>query len=100
SWFPHLQLSPAAVACCTAPPRDHAVLHPSQFKVNQTWIAFKMNDVPIRTLQDGDLDIITLMDAGSCFILGSVLVPATRGEASTSEAVELLKQAQAHKGRL
>ena len=50
------------------------MLHPNQFQVNDTWIAFKLNEAPIATDRDGDFDLIALMDAASCFILSSVTV--------------------------
>jgi hypothetical protein len=73
------------------------MLHPSQFQVNEAWIAFKLNDAPIRTEQDGDFDFIALMDAASCFILGSASVPVTRGELTAKGARHLLKEGQSHK---
>jgi hypothetical protein len=45
------------------------MLHPSQFKINEAWIAFRLNGAPIRTERDGDFNCIALMDAASCFIL-------------------------------
>jgi hypothetical protein len=73
------------------------VLHPNQFHVNEAWIAFKLNDVPMPTRSDGDFDFIALMDAASCFILSSALVPASAAEPSKMEAKRLLKEGQAHK---
>ncbi len=72
------------------------MLHPSQFEINATWIAFKLNDAPIETAADGDFELIAIMDAASCFILSSGLVPA--GQAM--EVKRLLKQASAHKKKL
>jgi len=74
-----------------------AVLHPNQFQVNEAWIAFKLNDEPIHTEQDGDFDFIALMDAASCFILSSASIPVTMAEPSRIELKRLLKQGQAHK---
>ncbi len=76
------------------------MLHPSQFKINATWIAFKLNDAPIETGADGDFNLIALMDAASCFILSSGLVPARQAGPSTMEVKRLLKQASAHKKNL
>jgi len=75
------------------------MLHPSQFQVNEAWIAFKLNDAPIHTEQDGDFDFIALMDAASCFILGSAPVPVTRGELTAKNARHLLREGQSHKQR-
>jgi hypothetical protein len=76
------------------------MLHPKQFAVNEAWIAFRLNSSPIRTQKDGDFDCIALMDAASCFILGSELFPAgTVGpsEASQLPTGRLLMQAKRHK---
>jgi hypothetical protein len=76
---------------------DPFVLHPNQFHVNEAWIAFKLNDAPMTTRSDGDFNFIALMDAASCFILSSALVPASAAEPSKMEAKRLLKEGQAHK---
>ncbi|MDY6945040.1 MAG: hypothetical protein SXG53_04925 [Pseudomonadota bacterium] len=73
------------------------MLHPNQFQVNEAWIAFKLNDEPIHTERDGDFDFLALMDAASCFILGSIPVPAKSIEPARLDSRQLLKQAQAHK---
>ncbi len=76
------------------------MLHPNQFQVNEAWIAFKLNDAPIRTESDGDFNCVALMDAASCFILTSAFVPANEIEASMTEARQLLKKGRAHKQEL
>ena len=76
------------------------MLDPNQFHVNEAWIAFKLNDAPISTGADGDFNIIALMDAASCFILSSTLVPASKAEPSKLDVKRLLKEGQAHKQQL
>ena len=73
------------------------MLHPNEFQVDEAWIAFKLNDQPIHTEQDGDFDFLALMDAASCFILGFVTIPATRDEPTTLDSKRLLQQGHAHK---
>jgi hypothetical protein len=68
------------------------VLHPNQFQVNEAWIAFQLNDEPIHTEQDGSFNCVALMDAASCLILGSELVPLDESEPSQSNARRLLKE--------
>ena len=75
------------------------MLHPNQFEVNEAWIAFRLNNVPIRTEQDGDLNCLALMDAASCFILGIALVPATAAEPTRPQVLQLMESAQRHKGQ-
>lgn len=61
------------------------MLHPNQFQVNEAWIAFQLNDLPIETMQDGSFNCIALMDAASCFIVGDVFM-ATTAAATRAEA--------------
>jgi len=76
------------------------MLHPKQFEVNETWIAFRLNDAPIRTERDGDFNCIALMDAASCFILSSEFIPATATEPTQAAFRRLLKDAKRHKQQL
>ena len=76
------------------------MLHPKQFEVNETWIAFRLNSAPIRTELDGDFNCIALMDAASCFILSSEFIPATAAEPTRAEFRRLLKHAKRHKQQL
>jgi hypothetical protein len=73
------------------------VFHPNQFQVNKTWIIFKLNDAPVVTDSDGDFNVFALMDAASCFILGTGFVPADSEEFSQIEAKQLLKNGHSHK---
>lgn len=73
---------------------------PNQFQVNEAWIAFKLNDAPISTQEDGDFNVVALMDAASCFILGSEFVSVDSTEPSQMESRRLLKSGQTHKDQL
>ena len=75
------------------------MLHPSQFQVNEAWIAFQLNDAPIRTEREGSFNSVALMDAASCFIFGMILVPVDDSDPSKSELRRLLKMGWAHKRR-
>jgi hypothetical protein len=76
------------------------MLHPQQFEVNEAWIAFRINGAPIRTELDGDFNCIALMDAASCFILGSEFISVTADEPSELEFRRLLKAGRSHKQQL
>ena len=80
--------------------RTTVVLHPKQFEVNEAWVAFKLNDAPLRTDADGDLNCIALMDAASCCILGNMFVPVQDAEPSKMAVLRLLTESQAHKQQL
>jgi len=75
------------------------VLHPNQFQVNEAWIAFQLNDIPIETIQDGSFNCIALMDAASCFILGNMFIATTAPAPSPAEFHGLLKKGWEHKRR-
>jgi hypothetical protein len=76
------------------------MLHPKQFEVNEAWILFRVNNEPIRTERDGDFNCIALMDAASCFLLGSELIPVTAGEPTRAQFQRLLSNARRHKQQL
>ena len=76
------------------------MLHPQHFEVNEAWIAFRLNGAPIRTECDGDFNCIALMDAASCFILASELIPVASAEPTGVQLWRLLKKAQSHKQQL
>jgi hypothetical protein len=62
------------------------MLHPNQSQVNEAWIAFKLNDAPIRTESDRDVNCVALVDAASCFIvLSTTFVSANEIELSKVE---------------
>jgi len=71
------------------------VLHPSQFQVNEAWIAFRLNDALIHTELDGDFNCLALMDAASCYILGNALVSANEAHPTQMEVRRLLKSGRA-----
>jgi len=76
------------------------MLHPKQFKVNEAWLVFRLNELPIRTELEGDFNCIALMDAASCFILGDAFAPTGEAEPSKMAVRRLLKEAKAHKQQL
>jgi hypothetical protein len=76
------------------------MLHPKQFEVNEAWIAFRLNREPVRTERDGDFNCIALMDAASCFLFGSELVPVTAKEPTQVQVRRLLRKAKRHKKQL
>jgi hypothetical protein len=73
------------------------VFNPSQFQINEAWIAFKLNDAPVVTEVDGDFNVFALMDAASCMILGTEFVRAGSSEPSQLESKRLLKGGHSHK---
>ena len=76
------------------------MLHPNQFKVNDAWIAFRLNDAAIETERDGDFDCIALMDAASCCILGMEMYSARATGPSAQESRCLLQTGHGREGEL
>ncbi|MEK7762246.1 MAG: hypothetical protein AAB433_11745 [Nitrospirota bacterium] len=76
------------------------MLHPNQFKVNDAWIAFRLNDAAIETERDGDFDCIALMDAASCCILGMEMYSARATGPSAQESRRLLQKGHGREGKL
>jgi hypothetical protein len=76
------------------------MLHPSQFEVNEAWIAFRLNQAPIKTEVDGDLNCIALMDAASCYLLGMELVSGSAEDLTQAQCRRLLESARKHKQEL
>jgi hypothetical protein len=74
--------------------------HPNQFKVNEAWIAFRLNDAAIVTERDGDFDCIALMDAASCYMLGMEMYFARATGPSAHESRRLLQQGHGRAGTL
>jgi len=73
------------------------MFHPNKFQVNEAWIAFKLNDAPVVTEVDGDFDVLALMDAASCMILGTEFIRAGSSEPSQLESKRLLRGGHSHK---
>lgn len=76
------------------------MLQPKQFEVNEAWLMFRLNDTPIRTERDGEFNCIALMDAASCFILGSELISVSAAEPTRAQFRRLLTNAERHKQQL
>ncbi|MBK7144926.1 MAG: hypothetical protein IPH76_06850 [Xanthomonadales bacterium] len=76
------------------------MIHPDDYGVNQAWLIFKVNEVPIRTMEDGDFDCLVLMDAATGIIVAQVMVPVTEAEPSLLECKQMFKQGKARKNQL
>jgi hypothetical protein len=90
----------AALTWCWALKGNSSMLHPNQFQINEAWIAFKLNDAPITTNRDGNFNLITLMDAASCFILSTLPISTNKAQLTKLESKELLKKGWTHKQEL
>ena len=75
------------------------MLHPNQFYVNEAWIAFQLNAAPVTTDLDGEFNCVSLMDAASCFMLSSTLIPATEEIAAHGTAYPSMTVKVIHGGQ-
>jgi hypothetical protein len=69
--------------------------HPRDYTVNEAWIVFRLNEVPVRTEQDGDFDVVCLMDAASCYVLGNEFSATGAAEVPAPVAERLLETGRA-----
>lgn len=76
------------------------MLHPNQFQINEAWILFQLNGAPIGVGEDGIFNCIALMDAASCFILGTNLIPIDVAEPTQLQFRRLLMTGRSHKHQL
>ena len=70
---------------------------PSQFAVNEVWIAFRLNDVPLRTDDGNELCVLGLMDAASCFLLAVLPTAFANPLSREGEPRNFLTSAWKHK---
>lgn len=69
-------------------------MHPRDFEVNQTWLAFRVNQRPI-VAEGQELDIFMLQDAASMFIFGNAFAAHEDEAPALAEVSHLLHQAWA-----
>jgi len=71
----------------------------SMYEINQAWVAFKLNSAPIETVNDGDFNMVALMDAASGFMLATQAIAAYSPDLSELEALRFLNQGRSHKNQ-
>ncbi len=69
---------------------------PDDFRVNEAWIAFRVNEEFLR-VGDDPHDIYVLMDAASAYVFGQVLVKVVDEKPQTKDVTALFKEAWAAK---
>jgi hypothetical protein len=80
--------------------QEEIVIHPRNYHVNQTWLIFKLNEMPIQTEADGDFNCFVLMDAASSYIVSSMMISVSEVEPSLMESKRMFKQGKAQKNAL
>ena len=69
-------------------------MQPSDFQVNQTWLAFKITKAPLQ-VEGQAVDLYVLQDAGSMFLFGHALAPHGEDYPPIGEAKRLMASAYA-----
>jgi hypothetical protein len=67
-------------------------LHPRDFEVNHTWLAFRINQRPV-AWAEGQFDIFVLQDAASMFLFGTAFAPHGEECPPAKDATRLLNKA-------
>jgi hypothetical protein len=69
-----------------------SMITPDQFRVNEAWIAVRINE-KFLLVQNEPYDIYILMDAASCYVLGHVLSRVVDEAPKEKDVKELLQAA-------
>ena len=69
-------------------------MQPSDFEVNQTWLAYRINSAPIN-VDHKEVDLYVLQDAASMFLFGNVFAAAGTDYPEIKEVEKLLHSAYA-----
>ena len=71
-------------------------MQPSDFRVNETWLAYRINQAPMQ-IEGQDVDLYVLQDAASMFLFGNLLAPHGADYPDAEEIEKLMMSA--HKKR-
>lgn len=74
------------------------VIDPQEYQENEAWLLFRLNDDPVRTMADGDFNVLAIMDVGTGLIHGMEFVPAQQNELSEMQSRRLFKMAESKTG--
>ena len=72
-------------------------LQPSDFQVNKTWLAYRINSVPLN-VENQEIDLYVLEDAASMFLFGNEFAPSGSDYPTLEDAERLLGYAHAKRG--
>ncbi len=69
-------------------------MQPSDFEVNKTWLAYRINSAPINVDQK-EIDLYVLQDAASMFLFGNAFSTVGSDSPEIKEVEKLLRSAHA-----
>jgi hypothetical protein len=80
--------------------RGHALsIIPTDYAPNEAWLVFELNEAPVRTEQDGDFDVLAVMDVATGVILGMEFVGLLEERLPEFASRRLLASAESEAGR-
>lgn len=65
---------------------------------NEAWLLFQLNDEPVRTVADGDFNVLAIMDVATRLIHGMAFIGANAEEPTEFESKKLLDSSEAKAG--
>ncbi|WP_028322846.1 hypothetical protein [Desulfatiglans anilini] len=68
------------------------MLTPDQFRINEAWIAIRINE-EFLFVKGEPYDVYVLIDAGSCYVFGQVFLRVVNEAPSEKDVEELLQKA-------
>ena len=71
-------------------------MHPSDFQVNQTWLAYRINQTPLFA-EGKAIDLYVLQDAASMFLFGNAFAPHGEDFPPLKDVKKLMASAHAKK---
>ena len=71
-----------------------------RYAENEAWLLFQLNEEPVRTQSDGDLNIFCLMDLATGLIVGTEFLSARSEEPTALEFTGLFGSAKSKAGEL
>jgi len=71
-----------------------------QFIENEAWLLFQLNDEPVRTISDGDFNVLAIMDVATGLIHGMEFFDIDTEEPTEFESKKLLNSSESNAGTL
>ena len=71
-----------------------------QYIENEAWLLFQLNDEPVRTISDGDFNVLAIMDVATGLIHGMEFFDIDTEEPTEFESKKLLNSSESNAGML
>lgn len=74
--------------------------HPRDYTVHEAWIFFRLSPLPLRIAGEGAFDVMAVMDAASCYMMGSEFIPSGVVELPETVVEKLVEAGRAQANKL